>query len=253
MIGYKKIFLSFMFVFLFVLTSCDSSMGNNSGENSNNNNDSKDMVTYRTAYGITYSDYVGMVKLTVSDDVIVYLDIDEVFLPNVWAMETKADTLKDYVTNTTDEKIVDNNGLGYAKYIKIGEKILIGTPYTDAEIEKADFKRQVIRYYNAKWYVLEVLKGNAYVCDKLGAKVESKDLNSQGSFFKSSSLYWTTGESTWSKNIQLFSNALVGTSLKEEVSVEDGYIKVGDIVTSATLEGYMDYYNISIFNTHLFF
>lgn len=252
----KKIFFIVIITFLIALTSCNSPIVD---DNSNNNNDNQEKINYKTAYGITYHDYVGMVKMTVADERIIYLDIDEVFMPSIWAMETKKDTLSDYVTKTDEEKLVDANGLGYAKYIRIGEKILIGTPYTEEEIEKADFKRQVIRYYNAdikdlyeylkddknaKWYVESVLNGKAYVCDKLGNRLDDTNLNPQGSFFKSSSLYWTTGESTWSKNIQVFSNALVGSTLSESVTTEDGYIKVGDVVTSATMEGYLDYYNL---------
>ena len=230
MFKYKKIFFIVIITFLIALTSCNSPIVD---DNSNNNNDNQEKINYKTAYGITYHDYVGMVKMTVADERIIYLDIDEVFMPSIWAMETKKDTLSDYVTKTDEEKLVDANGLGYAKYIRIGEKILIGTPYEYLKDDK-----------NAKWYVESVLKGKAYVCDKLGNRLDDTNLNPQGSFFKSSSLYWTTGESTWSKNIQVFSNALVGSTLSESVTTEDGYIKVGDVVTSATMEGYLDYYNL---------
>ena len=44
--------------------------------------------------------------------------------------------------------------------------------------------------------------------------------------------------------MQYLCNAVIGTNVSKEITMEDGYVKIGDIVTSATLVGYKDYYSL---------
>lgn len=253
----KRIFLLIgLLVSLFIMTSCD--------KNKENLDDTLDKVkdTFKssTAYGIVYYDYVGFITVTKADDLVVHIDIDEAFMPIVWAQETKTDVLSDVVTYENGTELKTSNNYRYAKYLKIGDKIFTGVAYTDDELQNATSTKQLIKYSSegindlhqylkeeehAKWYVEQLKMGKAFVCDKDGKKIETTDLNPQGSFFKSSSLYWTTGDTGWAKNIQYFSNALVGTNLSGEITKEDGFVKIGDVVTSATLSGYKDYYDLA--------
>lgn len=212
----------------------------------------------KEAYTIIFSDYVGFVKLRVNDGVITYITIDEAFMPDVWAKETEKDALTDVVMIDEENKLLEGD-LGFAKYIKIGDKVFTGVAYSDSEIENNQSKKQKVKYSttgiadlytyltkeeNAKWYVECLQKGEAYVCDKDGKRIETNKVNSYGSFFKSSALYWTTGESGWTKNMQYLCNAVIGTNVSGEATMKDGYVVIGDIVTSATLVGYQEYYSL---------
>ena len=210
----------------------------------------------KEAYKIVFNDFVGFVKLRVNNGVITYIRLDEAFMPDVWAKETKKDSLTDVVMKDEENKLLEGD-FGFAKYIKIGDKLFTGVAYTDEEIEKNPSKKQKVKYSsgkigdlytyltkeeNAKWYVECLQKGEAYVCDKDGKKLETASLNSYGSFFKSSSLYWTTGDSGWSKNMQYLCNAVIGTNVSKEITMEDGYYIVSMIVKR--------YQNIGVFIQH---
>ncbi|MBQ8293346.1 MAG: hypothetical protein IJX78_06055 [Bacilli bacterium] len=244
---------------LFLITSCDEVKDDIKDDLDDVIDEVTSPFKEATAYGIVYKDYVGMARVITANDIIVHIDIDEAFMPIVWAQETKAGTLTDVVTKEDGSAFTTNNELRYAKYIKIGDTVFTGVPYTDEELKDVTSTKQLIKYSsekiadlhkhllkeeNAKWYIEEILKGNAYVCDKDGKRVETTDVNLQGALFKSNSLYWTTGETGWAKNIQYFTNALIGTKMTDGVSMEDGFVKVGDVVTSATFMAYQDYYDL---------
>lgn len=257
----KKIFLLIcLFASLFLITSCNDDKDDLDDALDDALDEVKDTFKSSTAYGIVYHDYVGFITVTKADDLVVHIDIDEAFMPIVWAQETKTDVLTDVVTYDDGTVLKTNNDYRYAKYIKIGDKVFTGVPYTNDELQNVTSTKQLIKYSsdgiddlhqylkeedNAKWYVEQLKKGKAFVCDKDGKKLETTDLNPQGSFFKSSSLYWTTGDTGWAKNIQYFSNAVVGTNLSGEITMEDGFVKIGDVVTSATFSGYKDYYDLA--------
>lgn len=248
---YKILLTLGLFLTLFSITSCNMDT---------NKNDDKDINAseYVKAYRITYNDFVGFVELKTNNSLITYIRIDEAFMPDVWAKETEKDALTDVVMKDEENKYLEGE-LGYAKYIKIGDKVFTGTLYTEEELIKNESKKQKIKYSapgitdlytylktetNAKWYVECLQKGEAYVCSKDGKAVDDTKFNVMKSYFKSSSLYWTTGESGWAKNIQYLCNAVVGTKVNEEITMVDGYVKIGEVVTSATMVAYQDYYDL---------
>lgn len=252
---YKILGFIALIICIFNITGCNMT---DDKEDNKDNNILETNKDEKEAYKIVFNDFVGFVKLRVNNGVITYIRLDEAFMPDVWAKETKKDSLTDVVMKDEENKLLEGE-FGFAKYIKIGDKLFTGVAYTDEEIEKNPSKKQKVKYSsgkigdlytyltkeeNAKWYVECLQKGEAYVCDKDGKKLETASLNSYGSFFKSSSLYWTTGDSGWSKNMQYLCNAVIGTNVSKEITMEDGYVKIGDIVTSATLVGYKDYYSL---------
>lgn len=257
----KKIFILIgLFACLFLITSCENKKDDSNDKLEDVLDDVKNPFKTATAYGIVYEDYVGFVTVTKANDVVVHIDIDEAFMPIVWAQETKKDVLTDVVTYEDGTILKTNKDYRYAKYISIGDKVFTGVPYTNDELQNVTSTKQLIKYSskdikdlheylkeekNAKWYIEQLKMGKAFVCDKDGKKSAVTDLNPQGSFFKSSSLYWTTGDTGWAKNIQYFSNGVVGTNLKGEITMEDGFVKIGDVVTSATFSGYKDYYALT--------
>ena len=247
-----KLFLT-LGLFLALLNIAGCNMGNNMEDDKNIIKDE-----YVKAYKITYSDFVGFVELKTNNGLITYIRIDEAFMPDIWAKETEKNALTDVVMKDEENKYLEGE-LGFARYIKIGDKVFTGTLYTAEELEKHESKKQKIKYsapgitdlYTylknedaAKWYVECLQKGDAYVSTKDGKRVENAKANMMKSYFKSSSLYWTTGETGWAKNIQYLCNAVVGTKANETITMEDGFVKIGDVVTSATMVAYKDYYEL---------
>lgn len=249
----KKVLYLFLMLSLFTLTGCKDN-----GDIVDDDPKKEEDKAGR-AYALVHTDYVGFAEVNKGNGVVIRVVFDEAFLPNIWAQETAVDSLTDYVVDADNKPLTNANNFKFAKYLKIGDKVFTGTIYTDAEKETIGSTKQTIKYQaegiddlytylktedNARWYVEQIKAGNAYITNSDGTRQNVKT-NPQGSFFKSSSLYWTTGDTGWAKNLQFLANGIVGTDMSKTVTMSDGYVKIGDVVTSATIADYEDYYNLA--------
>lgn len=200
----------------------------------------QDVIEEGIAYGIVYNDYVGKVSVKTINGKISNITIDEAYLPSTWAKlkETKAAT-----------DIIEVSNTKYPAYIKIDDQILKTTiTNQDQENQKitwsntkiTDLKEYLNQESNAKWYFETLQNKKAFPCDSTGKKLDLE--LQQTKYFKSEGNYWDK----WETNIKALTEGMVKNNFKNEPTISsDQKIKFGDIVTSATLVGYKDYYNLA--------
>ena len=129
---YKILGFIALIICIFNITGCNMT---DDKEDNKDNNIVETNKDEKEAYKIVFNDFVGFVKLRVNNGVITYIRLDEAFMPDVWAKETKKDSLTDVVMKDEENKLLEGD-FGFAKYIKIGDKLFTGVAYTDEEIEK---------------------------------------------------------------------------------------------------------------------
>lgn len=200
----------------------------------------QDVIEEGIAYGIVYNDYVGKVSVKTINGKISNITIDEAYLPSIWA---KLKTTK----VATD--IIEVSNTKYPTYIKIDDQVLKTTiTNQDQENQKitwsntkiSDLKEYLNQESNAKWYFEALQNKKAFPCDSTGKKLDLE--LQQAKYFKSEGNYWDK----WETNIKALTEGMIKNNFKTEPTVSsDEKIKFGDIVTSATLVGYKDYYNLA--------
>lgn len=201
----------------------------------------QDVIDEGIAYGIVYNDYIGKASVKTVNNKISSITIDEAYLPSTWAK------LKSASSVATDTIEISN--IIYPAYIKIDNQVLKAN-IENANTENAkvtwtnttinDLSEYLKTESNAKWYYEALQNKKAYPCDSAGKKLDLELL--QTKYFKSEGGYWDK----WSTNISALCEGMVKNNLKNEPTVtDDSKIKFGDVVTSATLIGYQDYYNLA--------
>lgn len=201
----------------------------------------QDVIEEGIAYGIIYNDYVGKASVKTVNGKISTITIDEAYLPSTWAK------LKTATKNATD--MIEIANVKYPAYIKIDDQLLKGSvenqDSNNAKVIWSNEKINDLNEYlktesNAKWYYEAVRNKKIYPSDSTGKKLDCELL--QTKYFKSEGGYWDK----WESNIKALTEGMIKNEFKNEpITTEDSKIKFGDIVTSATLVGYKDYYNLA--------
>lgn len=240
----KFIFLFIAILSIVLLTACGD----------------KETTLEGTGYGITYKDNVGVATMKVVDGVVDTVKLEEVFLPNTWAEVDKGD-----LTEAPDNVIVVGEKW-YAKYIIIGDKQFTGTLREETlVINEVEYPKQNIKYTadniddlyiwltqseeNCKWYATEVLDGNASIANS-DFTPSAYEFAGKNGFTKSETGYWPASEERlgWKANMAAIETALKGTAMDSADKIEkneDGYWKINEAVTGATLGNFKDYYEVA--------
>lgn len=209
-----------------------------------------------TAYGLVHGHYVGEVTVTVANDKVKDVKIEEYFLPYSWAK----------VSNEPGDLVVVVDGSkgasNYAKYIKIGDKLFTAEVLGEAKSQTINYKADgvanleeyVKTHDNAKWYVDQVKADKFFVANASGVKettLTRNDATSNTSMKKSESGYWPKGDKYplgWSGNVEAMIEAFVGEKLTATETTKDATSKkwsFGTVETGATLTDFADYYKLA--------
>ena len=225
----KKFFNLFLALLLFVslLTGCKT----------------KDTTEYTAyAYGIVYNNYVAKATVTIQDNKVKKIMIDEALLPSEWAI-TDYDKEHDY--------IVTNNNQKYLKNIKIGDIVLSYKTINDRVTYGNDTIDSLDLYLatekNAKWYYEALSNNKITIVDDTNNIITDLKF-ATNKLFKSVATYWPKDENTlgWRENISELIKGMEETNLSVEPKKDsNGKVVFENVTTKATLVGYMEYYKLA--------
>ena len=225
----KKFFNLFLVLLLFVglLTGCKK----------------EDMSEYTAdAYGIVYNNYVAKAIVTVQNNKVKKITIDEALLPSEWAI-TNYDKEHEYIVSYNDQK--------YLKNIKIGDIVLSyknindRVTYGNDTIESLDLYLRSEK--NAKWYYDALFNNKITIVDDKNNVITDLKF-AVTNLFKSVANYWPKDENTlgWRENISELIKGMEETNLEVEPKKDaNGKVVFNNVTTKATLVGYMEYYKLA--------
>ncbi len=194
---------------------------------------------------------------------------EEYYLPYSWAqLETIDGELPEDVLEV--EMLSRGNTVTkhYAKYIKIGDKLLTGeSREAELEIDGVAYNNQKVKYSgegiedlytwlrnseeNCKWYVDQILADKAHIAKADGTKATYTVAgNAANGFAKSTTGYWVVEDGLgWSGNMAKIAEALVGTKVDatdaELVQGEDKIWTIKGTASGATVTDFKDYYEVA--------
>jgi hypothetical protein len=216
------------------------------------------------AYGITHTDYVGVATVKVKAEQVTDASFNEYYLPNTWAK------LKTVEAEEVPADVVADGATWYGKYLVIGDRHFTGELRDEPlKIGEKTYTKQTVKYSaediddlyvwltekeeNRKWYVEELVAGNAYVATSDFEKSELEadaPVTSEGElgFTKLETNYWH-GENFplgWQGNMAEIVKAIKGTKMNATVDTiekgEDNKWRIDGVVSGATLADFKDYY-----------
>jgi hypothetical protein len=223
------------------------------------------------AYGITHKDYVGVATVTVENDVIKDVALEEYYLPYTWAKVAVTSTTAPadvvVLTTTSGETVTTS---WYAKYIVIGDRNFTGEARTESlVVDGITYSKQTVKYVasdvddlfvwlldsgdNCAWYVAQLETGTAYVAkDTFAVNTTLYPWNQGNGFTKSATGYWygSSYPLGWEGNMDEVVAAVIGTAPTADAvlsqDAETKFWSIGDTVTGATLTDFADYYRIIV-------
>lgn len=211
-----------------------------------------------TGYGITHKIYVGVITLTVDKDgVVLDGEVDEYYLPYNAAVVTVTDP-----ENLPDDVIVGvSHGTKYfAKYFSINGKLFVGTGSETGlptySYNGTDLLEWVAIEENAKAYVEGCDAGTVFVANAAGTKhatyaTPNPDNNGKNEWKKSDTNYGGTNWN-WAEQVAWFIDTIKGTKMNDTFSritdegADKGKWVAGDIVSSATMVDFPQYYAVAV-------
>ena len=218
---------------------------------------------YGIAYGLVHGHYVGKTEMLVDkDDKVVFVKIDEYYMPYNLGQVTLTDEQKTTLPADVVSVTTSRGTSYYAKYMSVAGTVFTievsGTAPAQSFIYKAagidNIENWVKTPANALAYVNALEAGNVFVSNATGTKVTTYPManaNAKLGILKSATHYWTWNSTAkayyplgWGGNMNQIISGLIGSMMDatEEQLVKDGTWKIGDVTTGATLTDFADYY-----------
>jgi hypothetical protein len=221
-------------------------------------------------YAVVYDHYLGVAEITTENGVVTDVSIDEYFLPYSWAkvsqMDSEAFPQETVVrtwkrTPTSTSNTIDR----YAKYIKVGDKLLTANIIGDEPNQQivysgsdiTNFEEWVDIETNAVWYINQVKANQLFLTTSDGTTHSSLtrfDVSSNLAMTKSASGYWSVLSPGlgWSGNMEAIVDLLVGSTMDfdpadfTKATVAPLVWGNGDIITGVTLTNFKDYLSLAL-------
>lgn len=219
-------------------------------------------------YAVVYDHYLGVAEITTENGVVTDVSIDEYFLPYSWAKVSQMDSEafpQETVVRTWKRPTSTSNTIDrYAKYIKVGDKLLTANVIGDEPNQQIVFSGSEITNFdewvdietNAVWYINQVKSNQLFLTTSNGTTHPSLtrfDETSNRAMTKSASGYWNISPGLgWSGNMNEIVELLIGSTMDFDpadftrATVAPRVWGNGEITTGATLTNFKDYLSLSL-------